>query len=215
MVNGTMRAAVMAHIQKTYGDAPDFPWARYPEYTVFRHAENQKWYALLINVPAGKLGLAGTGRVDALNVKITDELLRDVLLHQPGYLPGYHMNRDRWMTVLLDGTVPQEQVFALLQKSHAATAGSAARHKARPPKEWLVPANPGYWDIEHAFDRVDEISWKQGSGIKAGDTVYMYVGAPVSAILYQCTVVKADIPYHYQDEALTIRALMQLKLVRR
>ena len=29
--------------------------------------------------------------------------------------------------------------------------------------------NPKYYDIEHAFYKADEINWKQGSEIKAGD----------------------------------------------
>ena len=33
----------------------------------------------------------------------------------------------------------------------------------------------------------------------------MYVGAPVSAILYKCKVTETDIPYRYSDENLTIK----------
>ena len=47
------------------------------------------------------------------------------------------------------------------------------------------------------------------------DTVYMYVAAPVSAILYRCRVLETDIPYRYEDENLTITALMKVHLERR
>ena len=43
----------------------------------------------------------------------------------------------------------------------------------------------------------------------------MYVGSPVSAILYKCKVTKTDIPYSYKDENLTIKALMKIKLLKR
>ena len=43
----------------------------------------------------------------------------------------------------------------------------------------------------------------------------MYVASPVSAILYKCKVVETDIPYSYQDENLTITALMKIKLLKR
>ena len=59
------------------------------------------------------------------------------------------------------------------------------------------------------------IDWKQGSGIKTGDTVFLYVAAPVSAILYQCRVMETDIPYRYQDKNLTISMLMKIKLLKR
>ena len=78
-----------------------------------------------------------------------------------------------------------------------------------------MPANPKYIDIVHAFDDSGEIDWKQGRGIKAGDTVFIYAGAPVSAILYKCRVTETDIPYHYSDRNLTIRAVMRIKLQKR
>ena len=79
----------------------------------------------------------------------------------------------------------------------------------------IIPANPKYYDIEHAFDDENEIDWKQGAGIKVGDTVFMYVASPVSAILYKCKVTETDIPYKYADENLTISALMKIKLLKR
>ncbi len=95
-------------------------------------------------------------------------------------------------------------------------SGSSVRNKkARAPKEWIIPANPKYYDIVHAFDDADEIDWKQGAGIITGDTVFMYVGAPVSAVLYKCIVTETDIPYDYSDKNLTITALMKIKLERR
>ena len=45
--------------------------------------------------------------------------------------------------------------------------------------------------------------------------IFMYVGAPVSAILYKCKVTETNIPYQYQDKNLTITALMKIKLLRR
>ena len=43
----------------------------------------------------------------------------------------------------------------------------------------------------------------------------MYVAAPVLAIMYKCKVTETDIPYRYQDENLTIKALMKIKLLKR
>ena len=53
----------------------------------------------------------------------------------------------------------------------------------------MIPSNPAHYDVIGAFDQADEIDWKQGAGIKKGDTVYLYVGAPVSAILFKCLVI--------------------------
>ena len=210
-----MRDSVFDYIKKKYKTSPEYLWKRYPEYAVFRHADNNKWFALQAAVPEDKLGIDRDEPVQIINVKVDDIFFRDMLINQEGIIPAYHMNKQHWITVLLDGSVKQEQVFDLIDASYMATASAKKKQKIRPPKEWIIPSNPKYYDIVHAFDETDEIDWKQGAGIKEGDTIFMYVGAPVSAILYKCKVTKTDIPYRYQDDNLTIKALMKIKLLKR
>ena len=210
-----MRDKVFAYIKKKYKTSPEYPWAKYESNAVFRHGENQKWFALAMCVERNKLGLAGSGYVNVINLKIDDIMFRDMLVQKEGILPGYHMNKEHWITVLLDGTVEEDEVYNLIDVSFLATASKKKKEKIRPPKEWIFPANPKFYDIQHAFDDAEIIDWKQSSGVKAGDTVFMYVAAPISAILYKCKVMEADIPYHYQDENLTITKLMKIKLLHR
>ncbi len=162
-----------------------------------------------------KLGLDGTERVDIINVKMGDPLLADMLSQQTGYFHGYHISRGNWISILLDGTVPFEDICRWIDESFLVTASKQKKQKMRQPKEWIVPANPKYYDIEHAFDYAKEIDWKQGNGIKTGDIVYMYVASPVSAILYKCKVTNTDIPYDYRDGSLTITSLMKIRLQKR
>ena len=71
---------------------------------------------------------------------------------------------------------------------------SAARSSQK--KNWLVPSNPKYYDVIRAFSEEEEILWKQGNdNIREGDIVYLYLGAPYSAVLYRCLVTETDIPY--------------------
>ena len=210
-----MKETVLAYIKKEYKSSPEYLWKRYPDYAVFRHSDNNKWFALVAPVHGDKLGLDSAELIDIINVKVDDMLFRDTLIQQPGIFPAYHMNKQHWVTVLLNGTVPEKQVLDLLDASFMATASAKEKQKKRPPKEWIIPSNPNYYDIIHAFDTTDEIDWKQGAGIKTGDTVFMYVGSPVSAILYKCKVTETDIPYRYRDENLTITALMKIKLLKR
>ncbi len=210
-----MKDVVFAYIKKKYKVSPEYPWKSYPENAVFRHSDNNKWFALVMEVSRDKLGLDTADYIPVINLKADDMFFRDMLIQQRGIIPAYHMNKQQWITVFLDGSVKQEQVFDLIDASFLATASAKKKQKIRPPKEWVIPANPKYYDIIHAFDDTKEIDWKQGSGIKAGDTVYMYVGSPISAIMYKCKVTETDIPYSYQDENLTIKALMKIKLLKR
>ena len=210
-----MKNEVFAYIKKKYKTLPEYPWKKYPDYAVFRHGDNNKWFALVMEVPGDKLGMITSDLIPVVNLKVDDLFFRDVLIQQEGIMPAYHMNKQQWITVLLDGAVKEEQILNLIDASYIATASTKKKQKIRPPKEWIIPSNPKYYDIVHAFDDKDEIDWKQGAGIKTGDTVYLYVGSPVSAILYKCKVTETDIPYDYRDENLIIKSLMKIKLLKR
>ena len=211
----TLRDQLFIYIKEKYNTDPEYPWMRYPDYAVFRHAENQKWFGIVMDVSQRKLGLSGDETVDVLNVKLSDPFLVDILIKKPGYFRGYHIRRGNWVSILLDGTVPFEDVCGWLDESFLTTASKEKKQKLRPPKEWIVPANPAYYDIEAAFAEAEEINWKQGAGIRRGDTVYMYVAAPVSAILYQCRVTETDIPFPYDDGKVRMKALMKIRLMKR
>ena len=43
------------------------------------------------------------------------------LLTTPGFLPGYHMSKSTWITILLDGTVPVDEIRTLLDLSYDLT----------------------------------------------------------------------------------------------
>ena len=164
-----------------------------------------------------ELGLSGmirnvSSRVDVLNIKLDDLFLRDILLQKEGILPGYHLSRGNWISILLDGTVALPEILDLIDISFRTTASKKQRDKVRPPKDWLIPANPKYYDVIEAFRHEKEIRWKQGAGIRTGDTVFMYVAAPVSAILYRCKVTQTDIPYRGRNKDVNIKTLMMIRL---
>ena len=110
-----------------------------------------------------------------------------------GYYPVYHMQRKHWITVALDDTVPDGEILDLIIESHRLCCEKGAKSPSKrripgQPLEWFVPANPRLYDIEAAFRAYEEINWKQSGKFEPGDIAYMYVGAPVSAILYKCVV---------------------------
>lgn len=211
----SFREQLFKFVKEKYDVSPEYLWMKFPGYAVFRHSDNNKWFGAVMNIPKNRLGLKDEEQVDILNVRMSDPLMADLLIKQPGYFKGYHFGGRNWVSILLDGTVPFIDICRYLQESFTATASKEKKKASRPSKEWIIPANPKYYDIEHAFDGRDEIDWKQGSGIKKGDTVFLYAAAPVSAILYKCSVTETDIPYNYTDGDLTIRALMKIKLQKR
>ncbi len=153
-----------------------------------------------MNVTPDKIGAKGRRELDILCFKVQDRMYHDMLLQEPGYGPAYHMNRLHWLAVRLDGSVPLKEVCSRLGESYLATLARQKKKAFRGPKEWLVPANAHYYDPLKFFDGKDEMMYKQGSDIRVGDTVYIYAGLPIGAVLYRCKATEVDIPANEVDQ---------------
>lgn len=209
--NGSLRGEILQFVKNTYNTEPEYPWQRSPESAVLRH-RNGKWYGLIMPVPREKLGLPEDGISDVLNVKCDPLMLGSVLL-QKGFFPAYHMNKENWISILLDGSVPAERVTAALQMSYGLIAQKHTGKKRTQPKAWLIPANPKYEDISVPLLQEKEILWKQSSSFIVGDTVYIYEGKPIGAVTYACEVTEINIPYRYNQGGLHMETVMRLKLI--
>ena len=191
-------------IVEKYHDQPDFPWEKSPSDGIFRNPKNGKWYGLIMNIDRSKID-DEKGEVEILNVKLEGEKIQKIL-GRKGFYKAYHMNKEKWITIVLDGTLKDEEIQKYLEESHQFT---------EEVDEWIVPANPKYYDVIHCFDDKEIINWKQSSNIQIGDIVYLYVAAPYSAILFQCEVLETNIPYQYEHQNLSISKVMRLKLRKR
>ncbi|WP_048736334.1 MmcQ/YjbR family DNA-binding protein [Necropsobacter massiliensis] len=214
--NVSLRETLFALALTQYGAEAEYLWRTAPDAAVLRHADNRKWYAVFMLVERQKLGLSGTGKVDIMNVKC-DPVLHSTFVAQPGFLPGYHMHHGHWLSVMLDGSVDKETAIFLLNSSFDLTA-SRTTHKQfgiTRYTEWLVPANPKYYDIERQFNEHDVIYWKQSSNIAVDDTVYIYVAAPSSALRYKCRVLEVNIPREYEKGDLRIKRVMRIQCLRK
>ncbi|MCM1307842.1 MAG: MmcQ/YjbR family DNA-binding protein [Butyrivibrio sp.] len=117
----SLRDDIINEAKKRYKASDEHLWAGAPNDFILRRSDNRKWFAVVMNIDGGKLGLDGE-RASILNVKAEPEMIA-LLAGTPGYFPGYHMNKSCWLTVLLDGTVDRRNIFSLLDTSFELTAG--------------------------------------------------------------------------------------------
>ena len=99
-----------------YSVEPDYPFPKDDVTCVFRHTDNRKWFGIVMVVPYRTIGINRDGNVDILNVKC-DPIVMGSLRGKPGFRPAYHMNKDKWITILLDGSAQKEEITALLDMS--------------------------------------------------------------------------------------------------
>ena len=95
---------------KTYQEAPfhDFNWQ-------------------LVRVEGSKKAFLWTYERDGfinLNVKVSPEW-RDLWRSTyPAVFPGYHQNKEHWNTIILDGSIPAEEIKRMIAESYDLVAGS-------------------------------------------------------------------------------------------
>lgn len=110
------RKEIFEYVKKQYGTIPEYLWSSSPDSAVLRH-QNGKWYAVIMNVERSKLGLDGDGTVEIIDVKCDPEMT-GMIIQTYGFLPGYHMNKQHWITILLDGTVGESKILDFLDMSY-------------------------------------------------------------------------------------------------
>lgn len=181
------------YLAETFGDHFDHPFEKYPSYASFR--VSGKWYALLFPLKMGKLaGVSGEMAerdVEVVNIKVDPSQMSD-LLEQKGIYPSYHMSKKAWVSVVLDDSLPDDQLFELVRDSRQLVNPNALTNP-QGPDYWIIPANMKDYDIDKDFAASPEVVWTQKASIRTGDIVLIYITAPTKAVRYICRVLEDHI----------------------
>lgn len=104
------RADVIALCLRLLDSYEDYPFDD-PNWTVMRHKTNRKTFALIFE-RQGHLWV---------NVKAEPGWGDFWKSTYPAVVPAYHMNKRHWVSIILDGSMTEEQVFQLIAESYALT----------------------------------------------------------------------------------------------
>lgn len=118
----SIRNDILTYVEEHFGTKPEYLWISTPNAAVLRHTDNAKWYGLIMDIPYSRLGVSNDAIVDVLNVKC-DPLMVGALLMNDGYYPAYHMNKEHWISILLDGSVSIDDIYRLINESFELTIG--------------------------------------------------------------------------------------------
>lgn len=109
-----------------YGTSPDYPFDEDFETAVLRHADNKKWFALVMRVSRRKFGVDSDEVIDVVNLKLPTEMFGSFGVAD-GVYPAYHMNKLHWISVLL--TDASDDVVRFLVKVSFEATGSKRQLK--------------------------------------------------------------------------------------
>ena len=118
---------MIRYVAERFSTDPEYPWD--DESFIFRHGGNRKWFAVAMRVPYLRLGIEREGLADIVDVKCSP-LLMGAYRVLPGILPGYHMNKEHWLTILLDGTADDGVIRELFEISFDLTNKAVRRRMA-------------------------------------------------------------------------------------
>jgi len=130
---GIQANRISNYIINKYGDYPEFLWDNLPEFAVFRNKVNSKWYGIIYNILKSKI-TSGRENVDAINVKAREEDIVSLKTRQ-GIYDGYHSNKKYWITIILDDTLSDTEIFKLIDNSYDLVNKNKVSGKRRPIKK--------------------------------------------------------------------------------
>ena len=147
------RQSLINCISDTFSVEPDYPWFNTPDAAVFRHVDSRKWFGLLMGVSPHAFRIPGDAFIDILNVKC-DPLMIGSLRQRPGFLPAYHMNKEQWVSIILND-VSDEEIMRLVAISYDLTQQTKGRSPVRWPdtftRDWKLHTTLNPDELERAL----------------------------------------------------------------
>lgn len=109
---------LIRYVHEEYGDELEFLWENFPRDAIWRHPQTCKWYGLVMAVSRRKLGFDSDEVVEILDVRFAKGEALDFVASNPNIYPGYHMNKNSWITIILDESMTTTQILALVDNSY-------------------------------------------------------------------------------------------------
>ena len=104
-------------IKDEYNVNPEFLWEKSPGFAIYRKVK--KWFALVGNVSRNKVDTDSNDdkEIEIINIKVSDDRV-DKLLSTKGYYHAYHMNKKKWISIILDDSIDDNIIKELISESY-------------------------------------------------------------------------------------------------
>ena len=109
--------AVIKYIKDKYNDDLEFLWEKFVDNGIWRNKKNKKWYAALLTVKATYFDIDSNDIVEVIDLRYEKGKTSDIIDNKKVF-PGYHMNKSSWITIKLDGTMDNLELFKLIDNSY-------------------------------------------------------------------------------------------------
>ena len=108
---------IIEYIRKKYNDELEYLWEEFPYNAIWRNKDNNKWYGALLIVEKSKIGIKEEGSIEIIDLLLETEKIEQIVDNQR-YFKGYHMNKNHWITIKLDGSVNINKIYEFIDNSY-------------------------------------------------------------------------------------------------
>lgn len=109
---------IVEFVKAEYSDELEFLWEKSPQNAIWRRKDNRKWYGGVFTVKKDRLGFDSPEYIEIIDLRMKPADA-DKILSREHYYPGWHMNKKSWYTLILDGSVPDEEIRKRISESYA------------------------------------------------------------------------------------------------
>lgn len=109
--------AIINYVKAKYDNDLEFLWKKSPKNAIWRNQNNRKWYGAVLVISKNKLKIESNEMVEILDLRYQKNDIKNIIDNYKIF-PGYHMNKDNWITIILDGRVELEEIYQLIDNSY-------------------------------------------------------------------------------------------------
>ncbi len=105
------------YIKSKYNVEVEHLWDKDPGCGVYRNKNSNKWFSIIMDVKKNKIVGKEEIIVEVINVKLDNEVSNYLKVN--GIYPAYHMSKKYWVSIILDNTIVDKDVFKLIDISYS------------------------------------------------------------------------------------------------
>ena len=120
---------IIKYVKEKYNDELEYLWKKFPENAIWRNKKNNKWYGLLLVISERKLGIESDKIIEIIDLRYSKENIKEIIDNNKIF-PGYHMNKESWITIRLNGDMNTKKILELIDNSYKLSLAKSKRGTA-------------------------------------------------------------------------------------
>ncbi len=108
---------IIKYIKEKFNDKEEYIFKKFPSIAILRNKINSSWYLIIMKIKKSKLGFDSDELIEIIDLRYQKNEI-DKIIDSKLILKGYHMNKNNWITIILDKGVNISKIYNLIDNSY-------------------------------------------------------------------------------------------------